>query len=110
MLLRLRALLDHFRRHAHRARRDLAQRRGQHVRARRRGRRRRRRPAAVKLFLHALVGDEEEGGAGRGAHDRAADAIVDPAEAARGPEAGGGLQAGFEGVEGEERGVDCCAG
>lgn len=66
--------------------------------------------AVVELLLHALVGDEEEGGAGRGAHDRAADAIVDSAEAARGPEAGGGLEAGFEGVEGEQRGVDCCAG
>ena len=63
----------------------------------------------VELFLHSLVGDEEEGCAGRGSHDCAADAIVDPAEAARGPEAGGGLQAGFERVEGEERGVDCCA-
>jgi hypothetical protein len=64
----------------------------------------------VELLLHALVGDEEQGGAGRGADDGAADAIVDSAEAAAGPEAGGGLEAGFEGVEGEERGVDCCAG
>lgn len=63
----------------------------------------------VELLLHALVGDEEERRAGRGAHDRAADAIVDSPKAAGGPEAGRGLQAGFEGVEGEERGVDCCA-
>jgi hypothetical protein len=103
----LRALLDHFRRHAHRARRDLAQRRGQHMRAR--SRRFAAAGGVVKLLLHALVGDEEERGAGGGAHDGAADAIVDSAEAARGPEAGRGLQAGFEGVEGEERGVDCCA-
>jgi hypothetical protein len=64
----------------------------------------------VKLLLHALVGDEEQGGAGRGAYDCTTDAIVDSAEAAGGPEAGGGLEAGFEGVEGKERGVDCCAG
>lgn len=64
----------------------------------------------VELLLHALVSDEEQGGARRGADDGAADAIVDSAETAGGPEAGGGLEAGFEGVEGEERGVDCCAG
>lgn len=56
----------------------------------------------VELLLHALVGDEEQGGARGGADDGAADAIVDSAEAAAGPEAGGGLEAGFEGVEGEE--------
>jgi hypothetical protein len=87
VLFGLRALLDHFRRHANRARRDFAQRRGQHV-------------CAcgcccdslvhgvVELFFHPLVGDEEQGRARRGAYDCAADSIVDSAEAARGPEAG----------------------
>lgn len=63
----------------------------------------------IKLLLHTLIRDEEERSSRRGADDSAADAIVDSPEAARGPEAGGGLQAGFEGVEGKEAGVDCCA-
>lgn len=37
--------------------------------------------------LHAIVGDEEEGGTWGGADDRAADATVDAAEAAGGEEA-----------------------
>lgn len=101
MLLGLRALLNNFGRHAHRARRNLAQTRRKHVRARRR--------RISKLLLDALVRDEEQRRAGRGAYDRAADAIVDSAEATGRPEAGGGLQAGFERVEREEGGVDCCA-
>lgn len=70
------------------------------------------RAAAIPVFegfLHAFVGYEEEGCAGGGADDGAADAVVDSAETAAGPEAGGGLQAGFERVEGEEGGVYCCA-
>lgn len=52
--------------------------------------------------LDGVVGDEEEGGAGRGADDGGADTSVDAGEAARGGEAGGGLEAGFERVEGVE--------
>lgn len=60
--------------------------------------------------LGRFVGAEEEGGAGRGAQGSGADAPVDAAEAARGEEAFGGLEAGLEGVEGEEGQVDCGAG
>ena len=56
--------------------------------------------------LRGLVGAEEEGGAGGGPDERGPDAPVDAAEAARGEEALGGLQAGLEGVEGEEGEVD----
>ena len=59
--------------------------------------------------LYAVVGYEEEGGAGGGAEEGAADAFVDAAEAAGLEEAGGGLEAGFQGVEGVEGGVYCCA-
>jgi len=62
-----------------------------------------------KLPLHTFIRNEEERSAWRRSDDCAANAIVDAAEAARGPEAGAGLEAGFEGVEGEERGVYCCA-
>lgn len=94
MLSRLRPLLHYFSRHSDRARRDLAQARGQHVRAR---------SSAIAEFpLDAFVCDEEEGGAGCGSDDGAADAVVDAAETARGPEAGAGLETGFERVEGEE--------
>nr|POE72021.1 hypothetical protein CFP56_11897 [Quercus suber] len=62
------------------------------------------------MRLHALVADEEEGGAGRAADDRGADAGVDAAEAAGGEEAPRGLQARLERVEGEEGGVDEGAG
>jgi len=42
-----------------------------------------------------LVADEEERCAGGGADEGGADTGVDAAEAARGVEAGGGLEAGF---------------
>lgn len=57
------------------------------------------------MLLHRFVRDEEQGGARRGADYRRSNAIVYAAEAARGPEAGGRLQTGFEGVEWVERGV-----
>lgn len=49
-----------------------------------------------------FVGDEEEGGSRGGSDEGGADAPVDSREAAGCEEAGGGLEAGFEGVEGEE--------
>ncbi len=63
-----------------------------------------------EIAFHPLVRDEEQRGAGGGPHDRGADAIVYSAETPGGAEAGGGLQAGFERVEGEEGEVYCCAG
>lgn len=56
-----------------------------------------------------FVGDEEEGGAGGGADDSRANASVDAGETAGGAEAEGGLETGFEGVEGVEGEVDCGA-
>ena len=55
-----------------------------------------------------LVAHEEESAAGGGANERGADAGVDAAETAGLVEAGGGLEAGFEGVDGMEGEVDCC--
>lgn len=102
MLPGLRALLDDFCRDPHGAGGDLAEGGGGHVcEGRREGRR-----VRGEEGLGGLVGAEEEGGAGRGADDGAADAAVDTGEAAGGEEAGGGLQARFEGVEGEEGEVD----
>lgn len=60
--------------------------------------------------LYGLVGAKEERSAGRGADNGGADAAVYAGEAARGEEAGGGLEAGLEGVEGEEGEVDGGAG
>lgn len=60
--------------------------------------------------LGGFVGAEEEGRAGGGTDEGGAHAPVDAAETAGREEALVGLEAGFEGVEGEERGVDCCAG
>jgi len=57
-----------------------------------------------------VVCDEEEGGRGRGAERHGADAAVDVFEAARGEEAGGGLEARFERVERVERDVSEGAG
>lgn len=65
--------------------------------------------AAGEEGLDGLVGAEEEGCSGRGAHDGGADAAIDSGEAAGGEEAGRGLEAGLEGVEGEEGEVDCRA-
>jgi len=45
--------------------------------------------------FYRVVGYEEEGGAGRGPDDCAADAPVDAVEAAAGCEAGGGLETRF---------------
>ena len=59
-----------------------------------------------KGVLGGFVGDEEEGGRGRGAEEGGADAGVDAAEAAGGVEALGGLEARFERVEGVEGEVD----
>lgn len=100
VLARLRALLDHLGRHAHRTCGDLAQTRRQHVCccavaarhrvlfafgvAQRGGARR-------KVALHGVIGYEEEGGAGRGSHDCAAYAAVDACEASGGSEAARGL-------------------
>ena len=64
----------------------------------------------VKVGFGGFVRDKEEGGAGGGADQRGADAGVDAAEAAGGGEAGGGLEARFEGVDGVEGEVDCGAG
>ena len=64
----------------------------------------------MQVCLCGFVRDEEEGRPGRGPDHGGADARVDAAEAARGGEAGGGLQAGFEGVDGVEGEVDCGAG
>lgn len=101
---RLRALLDHLGRHAHRARRNLARAGGNHVRER-----------SVEAFvreplphglLGRLVGAEKEGRARGRPDNRGADAAVDAREAARGEEAGRRLQTGLERIEGEEREID----
>jgi hypothetical protein len=55
-----------------------------------------------EVSLYAVVGYEEEGSAGRGADERAANASVYTGEAAARDEAGGRLEAGFERVEGVE--------
>lgn len=107
MLLRLCSLLDNLSRHPHRASRDLSQACCGHVC-----------PCLAiaaalcvwsKISLGRLVGYEEQCGAWRGAYYRRSNAIVDAAKASGCPEARGGLEAGFEGVKGEERGVDCGA-
>ena len=54
------------------------------------------------MSLHAIISDEEQRSARRGADDSGADARVDAAEAAGGPEPGRGLETGFEGIEGKE--------
>ncbi len=59
--------------------------------------------------LDGFVGHEEERCAGSGADERGADAGIDAAETAGMGEAGGGLEAGFEGVDGVEGEVDCSA-
>jgi hypothetical protein len=59
-----------------------------------------------EVALHGVVGDEEESCAGGGADNGAADAAIDAGEAARGREAGRGLEAGLEGVERVEGEVD----
>lgn len=99
-LLRLRPTLDHLGRHSDRTSRDLPHRCAEHVRA-----------CAIfpNPLLHALIADEEERCARGGAYYDAADAGVNSSEAAGGPEAGGGLQAGFERVERVEGDVDCRA-
>lgn len=66
--------------------------------------------AVGESALDAVIGDEEERGARRGADDGRADATVDATEAARGDEALAGLQARLERVEREEREVDSGAG
>lgn len=60
-------------------------------------------------IFYPVICDEEQRCSGRRAYDRRANAIVYPAKPAGGPEAGGRLEAGFEGVEGEEGGIDCGA-
>lgn len=62
-----------------------------------------------EVLLCRLVRDKEQTCAGSGSNYGGANPIVYTAEATRGPEAGGGLEAGFEGVEGEEGDVYCCA-
>lgn len=115
MLAGLGPLLDHLGRNPYRAGSDLTQAGGQHMYSglppaspaartfdvrlalgiagdgRGRGR---------EVALEGVVGDEEESGAGGGADDGAAHAAVDASEAARLGEAGRGLEAGLEGVEG----------
>lgn len=57
--------------------------------------------------LCRLIAAEEEGGAGGGTDNGAADTAIDATEAARGKEAARGLQARLERVEGVEGEVDC---
>ena len=64
----------------------------------------------LEVGFAGLVAHEEESGAGGGTDQRGADAGVDAAEAARGGEAGGGLEARFERVDGVEGEVDGRAG
>lgn len=116
MLACLCALLYYFRWHSHSAGSDLSQRGGQHVDTclvspalfkiwlsfgivcyRRGGR---------EMSLYGVVGNEEEGCSGRRAYDGRADASVYAGEATRCSEAGGGLEAGFQGVKGVKREVD----
>jgi len=100
------ALLYDFGRHTHSASRDLSQRRCQHVHAS---------IAngslsfdasipshAVKVIFDAIICDEKERSSRRGAYYSRADTIVNSAEAACGPKAGGGLEASLERVEGEK--------
>lgn len=63
--------------------------------------------STLKESLDGFIGHEEERCAGGGADERGADASVDAAETARVGEAGGGLEAGFKGVDGIEGEVDC---
>ena len=60
--------------------------------------------------LSGLVGDEEECCAWCGADKCGADTRVDAAKSARGLEAAGGLEAGFERVDGVEGEIDGGAG
>lgn len=107
MLPRLRSLLDNLRRHPHSTCSYLAQTGSKHMRA----------CAPIlsishptgQILLHALIRDEEQRCARRGANYRTANAIVDATKAARGPKAGTGLETGFESVEWKEGGVYCCA-
>ena len=106
MLLRLRSLLYNLGRHSDRAGCHLAHASSQHVYA----------CSTVctvllsrELFLDALVRHEEERCSRSRTHDCRADAIVDAAETAGGPEAFGGLETCLESVEREERGIDCGA-
>lgn len=106
MLLRLRPLLDNFCGNSHSTGRNFSQACGQHMH-----------PSFAiiaqllrrKLRLHTFICDEEQRRPRRRPYYHRANAIVDASKAARSPEAGGGLQASLEGVEGVERGVDCCA-
>ena len=66
-------------------------------------------PRPPQERLDGLVAHEEGGGAGGRAHDGGADAGVNAAETAGLVEAGGGLEAGFEGVDWVEGEVDCGA-
>ena len=59
--------------------------------------------------LDGLVAYEEESGTGGRAHDRGADTGVNAAETAGLVKAGGGLEAGFQGVDWVEGEVDCGA-
>jgi hypothetical protein len=56
--------------------------------------------------FHAVVHDEEERCAWRGTDHRGPNAVVYASEAAGGPKSGGGLEPGFDRVEGKEGGVD----
>lgn len=60
--------------------------------------------------LDAVIGDEEERGAGCGARKGGSDAGIYAAETTAAPEAGGGLQSCFQGVEGVQRCIYCRAG
>jgi hypothetical protein len=56
-----------------------------------------------------VVGDEEQGGAGRGTYDCRSNAPIDAGEAAGGEETGRGLETRFQGVERVEGQVYGCA-
>lgn len=56
----------------------------------------------MKVIFDAIICDEKERSSRRGAYYSRADTIVNSAEAACGPKAGGGLEASLERVEGEK--------
>mmetsp|Transcript_4688 Transcript_4688/g.13356 ORF Transcript_4688/g.13356 Transcript_4688/m.13356 type:complete len:340 (+) Transcript_4688:189-1208(+) len=102
--VRLHALLDYLRRHAHHAGGHLAEARGGHVRDGRRLHSR------LEVLLRRLVAHEEERRAGGAAHGGGANALEEPVEAAALHEPLGRLQPRLDGVEWEEHDVDGGAG
>lgn len=62
-----------------------------------------------KRRFYAFICNKKQRRPRRGSNYRRANAIVYAAKPSRRGEAGGGLEAGFEGVEGKEGEVYCCA-